>query len=290
MHFLLLKIASAVGMGLVLKHTDARGLPRLPVIRVNYAVAAVLAFFGAVAFEQTRLSLATGLLGAATGLFFVAGLLCWMKTIEAAGLALSVVAMRTSIVLPVLLSVVLWRERPGPLELAGSGAALAALGLVLAGVARRAGTGEAPTYRPSAPLWLVALFLVDGLVVTAAQVFRQEMPQDENLPFQAIIFASAFIVTTVLYHLRRQRVNRDALRFGALLGTANLGNYLFLILALTVLPGVVVYPVMAAGEVGLMALAGVLLWRERLRPLSWVGIALAVLAVVLVQLGRAGPA
>jgi drug/metabolite transporter (DMT)-like permease len=285
-HFLLLKIVSSVGMGLVLKHTDARGLPRLPVIRVNYAVAAVLAFFGALAFGQTNLSLATGLLGAATGVLFVAGLLCWMKTIEAAGLALSVVAMRTSIVVPVLLSAVLWRERPTTLELAGSAAALAALGLVLAGVVRRA-PGEARPHRPNAPLWLAALFLVDGLVVTAAQVFRQELPQDENLPFQAIIFVSAFVVTSLLYWLRRERVSRDALKFGALLGTANLGNYLFLVMALSVLPGVVVFPTIAAGEVGLMALAGVVVWRERLRPLSWAGIVLAVMALVLIQLGRA---
>lgn len=287
MHFLLLKIASSVGMGLVLKHADARGLPRLPVIRVNYAVAAVLAFFGALALRQTHLSLGTGLLGAVTGALFVAGLLCWSKTIEAAGLALSVVAMRTAIVVPVFLSVLLWRERPTALELAGSGVALAALGLVLAGVVRRAAPGEVRPHRGNAPFWLAALFVVDGLVVTAAQVFRQELPQDENLPFQAIIFTSAFVLTSLLYWLRRQQVSRDALRFGGLLGTANLGNYLFLVLALSVLPGVVVYPVIAAGEVGLMALAGIFIWRERLRPLSWAGIVLAVMALVLIQLGRA---
>ena len=71
-----------------------------------------------------------------------------------------------------------------------------------------------------------------------------------------------------------------------MLGAANLGNYLFLVLALSVLPGIVVYPVIAAGEVGLMAVAGVAIWRERLGVPSWVGVGLAVAALVLLQVGR----
>jgi len=284
-HFLLLKVLSSVGMGLVLKHSDARRMPRLPMIRVNYAVAAILAFFGAVAVGQRTVSPQTAVLGAVTGVLFVAGLLCWSRTIQAAGLALSVVAMRTSIVLPVVASAVIWRERPGTFELAGSGAALLALGLVLYDTVRKRG-GPGRRERGAA-LWLAGLFLVDGLVVTAAQVFRQEMPQNENLPFQAIIFVSAFVVTTVFYYLRKERVTRPALTAGALLGTANLGNYLFLVLALTVLPGIVVYPVMAAAEVGLLALAGGVIWRERFGWLSWTGIGLAVAALVVLQLGRA---
>jgi len=121
-----------------------------------------------------------------------------------------------------------------------------------------------------------------------AKVFRQHLPAEENLPFQTVIFVSAFAITTVAYHLRRARVDRATLGWGALLGAANLGNYLFLVMALTALPGLVVYPAIAAGEVGLLALAGAIIWRERLGVRSWVGIALACAALVLLQLGRAG--
>ena len=47
----------------------------------------------------------------------------------------------------------------------------------------------------------------------------------------------------------------------------------------------VVYPV-AAGEVGLMALAGILIRREKLGFRGRLGIGLAVLALVLVQISR----
>jgi multidrug transporter EmrE-like cation transporter len=137
-------------------------------------------------------------------------------------------------------------------------------------------------------LWLLALFLVDGLVLLSAQVFRRQLPQEQALPFQTVIFVTGFFITTAVYYIRRPRPDPRSLTFGALLGAANLGNYLFLIIALTILPGVVVYPSIAAGEVGLMALAGVLIWKEPVGWRSWLGIGLAVSALILIQLGRTG--
>jgi drug/metabolite transporter (DMT)-like permease len=287
-HFLLLKIASSVGMGLVLKQADARGMNRLAVIRVNYGAGAVIAFFAAVALGQRTLALNTALLAVALGVLFVAGLVFWAKAIETGGLATSVVAMRTAIVMPVLASVVYWREKPGVLEVVGAGIALVALGLVISEIVRPGRRAPAPGERPKpghAWVWMLGVFLVNGFVNTGAKLFQQEMPQEQSFPFQAVIFVCAFLVTTVLYYLRKSRADRSSLLYGTALGAANLGNYLFLILALNMLPGTVVYPATAAGEVGLMALAGVLIWRERLGARGWAGIALAVVALVLLQVG-----
>ena len=77
-------------------------------------------------------------------------------------------------------------------------------------------------------------------------------------------------------------LTRDSLR----LRESPIGTRKFLVLALSVLPGLVVYPAIAAGEVGLMAVAGVVLWKEKVGVRSWLGIALAILALVLIQLGK----
>lgn len=291
MLYLLLKVGSAVGMGLALKHADTRSLDRLPLIRVNYAVAAVIGFFASIVLDQTHLSRPALLLGAGTGMLFVVGLLVWTRAIGAAGLALSVVAMRSAVVIPLLASAVIWRERLAPLELAGSAVALLALALVLSEARTRAAANPS-SRRTASPslLWLVLLFLTDGLVMVPALAFRQEMSSAETMPFQTVIFATAFLLSTLLYYLGRPRLSRQTLQWGSLLGVANLGNYLFLVLALTVLPGLVVYPAIAAGEVGLTAVAGRLLWKERLGGRSWLGIALVVAALVMIQLGKAGGA
>jgi Ca2+/Na+ antiporter len=124
-------------MGLVLKRADARSLERLPLIRTNYGVAAVIGFFASVALNQTHISNQTALLAAATGVLFVAGILIWVRAIQAAGLALSIVAMRTAVVIPVFAAALIWHENPSLLEIAGSFVALLALALVLYDVAKR---------------------------------------------------------------------------------------------------------------------------------------------------------
>ena len=311
MLYLLLKVTSAVGMGLVLKRADARSLERLPLIRTNYAVAAVIGFFASVALGQSHISGPAALLAAVTGILFVAGLLIWARTIQAAGLALSVVAMRTAVVIPLFAAVFIWHEQPSMLEIAGSFVALLALALVLYDVAKRetpigdvitAKDAKSAKSEPdpgliahrsalitsSALRGLVLLFLVEGLTMIPALVFSKGMPTNETMPFQTVIFVSAFFVTTLLYYMRKPRLETETLKWGALLGTANFGNYLFLVLALTVLPGLAVYPVIAAGEVGLMAVAGVVLWKEKVGVRSWLGIALTVISVVLIQLGKSG--
>lgn len=287
-------------MGLVLKQAGVRRVSRLALIRVNYAVAALLGFGCAVVFGQTQLTWPTAILGCVTGILFVAGLALWTKAIETAGLALSVVAMRTAIVIPVLAAALIWQEKPNWLEMIGAAIALSALGLVLWDVATSPEGAKSESYATvtqdvcsgykattlPAWFWLMSLFLVDGLVMSAAQVFRHHMPQEENFPFQVVIFVSAFVVTSVFYFLRRRQLGRSELSYGALLGVANLGNYLFLVLALALLPGVVVYPVLAGAEVGLLTLAGTIVWRERIGVRSWLGIGFAVVALVLVQIAR----
>ena len=47
------------------------------------------------------------------------------------------------------------------------------------------------------------------------------------------------------------------------------------------IPGSVVYPVAVGGSILVVALAGKLLFGEKMHPLSWAGVAIGILAVIL---------
>ena len=133
-------------------------------------------------------------------------------------------------------------------------------------------------------LLLVALFLASGAANLSSKVFNEVCPANDNYQFQTMLFVVAFIVTTIICFVRKERVDRRTLEWGALLGAANLGSSVFLILALTAVSGTVAFPISAAAEVAVVAVLGRLVWREHLSRLSVLGLGLAVVALVLVNL------
>ena len=68
---------------------------------------------------------------------------------------------------------------------------------------------------------------------------------------------------------------------GVVIGLVNLGQIWVLLPALAQLPGVIAFPVAAAGGLSLAALGGWLFWREPLGGRTGAGILLAVAAAAL---------
>ncbi len=69
------------------------------------------------------------------------------------------------------------------------------------------------------------------------------------------------------------------------MGTVNIAQIWALLAALAEVPGVVAFPLSAAGGLALAALGARLLWQERVGPRAGAGIGLAMLAAVLGNLG-----
>jgi drug/metabolite transporter (DMT)-like permease len=71
---------------------------------------------------------------------------------------------------------------------------------------------------------------------------------------------------------------------GLAMGAVNMAQLVFLLLALRALPAVVVFPLSAALGIAVNAGASMLLWGERPPPAGWLGIALAIGAVALLNM------
>jgi hypothetical protein len=76
-----------------------------------------------------------------------------------------------------------------------------------------------------------------------------------------------------------------SLALGIVVGTLNIAQIWVLLAALAQVPGVLAFPLSAAGGLALATLGAHLLWQERVGGRAGAGIGLAMLAAVLGNLG-----
>jgi drug/metabolite transporter (DMT)-like permease len=285
MGFLALAIACSVGIATIFNLAERRGLDRMALLTVNYAAAAVLAVWLQGLEPVSGVSAGLVALGVAQGVLFIGGFLLFSMAIRQAGMGLAAGVMRLSVLVPVLASWWIWSEVPSLLQ--GAGLALGGIAFFL--VAR---PSRSPVVTPDASagtratLLLGLLFLaggcVDLLMKVFSEVYRPTMPSSLFLLF---VFGVAFAVGLVSVLLTGFRTGRwprgEVLALGVVLGLINYGSADFLIRAIAVLDGPLVFPANSIGVVLGAALVGFVVWQERLSRVNLAGLALAAVALVL---------
>jgi drug/metabolite transporter (DMT)-like permease len=253
----------------------------------NYVVAVVLsawAFAPAASGLRATAGVWPALLG--LGVLLPTIFLALAGSVRHAGIVRSEVAQRLSLMLSLLAAFLLFGEPLSAAKAWGIAAGLAAL----AGLVWRPSRGGAEV-AAGAGRWLFPLlvFLGFGVIdVLFKRVAQAGVPLGAAL---LAMFALALLVSLLLQGWRLARTDvllgRRSVAAGVLLGLLNFGNILFYLRAHQALPGrpALVFAGMNLGVVAFGALAGLVLFRERLSRLNLAGLALAVLAIALLARG-----
>lgn len=276
---LLLTILCSVAIAAILRFSEGRDGDRYVVAGANYVVAGILSMMlmppAASAAGSGQIAF-----GVFVGLGFVGGFVSLMAAMNRIGMAVPATTARISTLIPVLGSVILYRETPSALQIAGIVTGLAAF--VVLGMAQRRqhrddGVG-------SLALWLLAaVFVIAGTIDFALKIAHESGAS--RGPFLLIVFGTACAVCWIIVLIGRRRVTGRDLLVGAVLGIPNFGASYFLLQALGELEGVVVFPTANAAIVLGVTAVAILGWRERPSPTTVAGLALAAAAVVLLGLG-----
>lgn len=289
MFYVLLAATCSVLVSVLLKLARQQGIDVAQAIGWNYLAAALLCGL------LLRPSLASltepgapwpALLGLALVLPTLFMVLA--TSVRRAGIVLTDIAQRLSLLLSLLAAFLWFGETAGGLKLAGLGLGLLAVVGILWRPQAQPVPGEAGTAAWPALLTVWAGFaLVDVMLKQVAAA---------GTPFAAslqVSFSLAFVGMMIWLLWRAARGQgrlawRHALA-GLLLGTLNFGNILFYVLAHRALPGqpAVVFASMNIGVVVLGTLVGVWVFGERLSHLNRAAIGAAILAIGLIALGRA---
>jgi drug/metabolite transporter (DMT)-like permease len=298
-----LAIACSASIALIFRQTEARNLNRYAVTTGNYLAACAVcllliatdgagladgwrspAAFAEVAavlggadegLSSAAASLWAVLLGLAAGGVFFLSFIFYQVSIRRHGVGLAGAFIKLGILVPLSLSLVLWREMPSALQWGGILLAVASIGI--------SQWPQGGRWRQALRPALLMLFLIGGLAEFSNKVFQKYGLLEQRAIFLLATFGIALIASVLATAAKRRPVRGRELLLGLLVGVPNLFSSFFLIKALSALPAAVVFPVFGAGSIVILYLAGALVFREPLRPRDHLAIALTLLALILIN-------
>jgi len=292
MFYLLLCILSSTVILVVFKIADRHRINTLSIILINYIIACLAGFF----LFRGGSSLAGRFSPGSIALMVVLGVLLVVVfrlvglSTQRAGIAITSVASKMSVVLPILLS--LWidpNDRLTPTKLAGILVALVAV--VLSAYQKdNARDSVRNIFLP------ILIFLGIGSIDSSVKYAQATFVTGELNPlFNFVIFGVAFITGLAMVAFSRPAL-KDLQHLktwvaGVILGIANFGSMYFMIAALNHInpatgkpaQGSVVFGINNIGVVVLGVLLGYTFFKERPTRLNWSGIVLSVVAIFILM-------
>lgn len=278
MGYLVLGIASSALVSVVMRLSGKKASSEMGMLAVNYVVCCLMAAlytdFSGFSWTMEGLPLVAGL-SAINGVFYLAGFVLLKWNITRNGVVLPATFQKLGVLVPTLLSMVVFGESLQPMQAIGILAALAAIILLQGGGEKK---------QAGSMLGLVLLLIGGGAGDAMSKVYEEVAPAALKDQFLLFTFAVALILCVVLCLVKKQRVGLWDLIFGVCIGVPNYFSARFLLLSLSQVPAVVAFPSFSAGTIILVALIGVLLFKEQLNRRKLIALGLVVGALVLLNL------
>ena len=277
MLFLCLAVLASSLISIMMRVGETRARSVMGMFVVNYIVCAALAclFAGRIALYSPApgIGLAMGL-GTAAGVLFLVCFVLLQLNIARNGVAMASTFMKLGVVISTLIAILVFHEEPRLTQ--GLGIVLAVASILLIHTDQE--TGQKASWK-----WLLPVLLVCGGVTDSmANVFDKIGDPAVKDYYLFYTFTAALVCALILMLKRKERIGKEEILSGVLVGIPNYFSTRFLLLSLGQLPAVIVYPAVSVGTIILVSLAGVLFFKEALSRRKL--LAMAIIAVSLVLL------
>jgi drug/metabolite transporter (DMT)-like permease len=295
MIFLVLSILSSSLIYVVFKLVERYKVFTFSAIVVNYLMACLAGFFlsnsnpfSISVFEQRWFYLALFI-----GIMFIVMFYLIAKSTQKAGVAVTTVAVKMSVVFPIAFSI--WFDADDRFTLFKFTGIILALVAVYLTVFRKTGKSFDPRTILLPAFLFVGMGVVDSFVKYAQSAY---INQELASTFSSIVFANALLVGLLVLPFNRKALTSIALPktwvLGSLLGIANFGSIYFLLLALNHIDvntgkqamGSVVFGINNIGIVALSVLIGYVVYSERPSRINWLGISLTLISILILSISH----
>lgn len=281
MIYILLSILSSTSIFILFKGIDKYKAFIHHIIVINYLVASILGLSISSGWQSLPSTIEKNwfLLSVLMGILFIVMFFMIGISSQRAGISITTVACKMSVIIPILFSILYYNEIISWQKI--SGIALALVALVLS-------VWKKPEKKEGIFLILLPLILFTGLgIIDTLVKYAQQsyiLPAEASF-FTAFVFGISFFVGLIIGFFRKGFfkgfTHIQTLVFGSLLGLSNFGSFYFMICALNScgLDSSVVFGVNNIGIVALSVFAGLILFKEKLKIINWIGISFAFIAI-----------
>lgn len=282
-------VVSSVAISIIGRANEKRRIDRQGALVANYIAATVLSVAFALALGGGMPAPRTLLIGAATGACYYVSFYLYLLALGRIGIGLSIAAMRLQLVAPAFAGFLAYGERPGALQWLGIALAclaVPALAMALGGSAQPNEEAGRTSANRALLLGLFAVCCGNALLVQAMGAGPASLA--ERAWFLAATFGSAGIVPGWLFLLRGREAITDRATWigGVALGIPNYFSSWFLLVALTGMASGIAWGISNTATLATGWLVGVLAYGERPGKWGYAGIALALVAVLLLAITR----
>jgi drug/metabolite transporter (DMT)-like permease len=284
MLYVFLSICCSVIVSILLKLARRYQIDIFQAITWNYSIAIVLTWiFLKLQLHNLQASpiyIYTGLGLLLPTLFVILAL-----SVRFNGIVRTDVAQRLSLFIPIIASFLLFKEGLNTLKIIGISIGFAAI------ICSIPWKKERSTHKKtSANAWLYLFVVFVGMGII--DILFKQMALFKAVPYTAslfMVYVIAFVISLVIlayrFGARKSRFSWPHIMFGWILGIANFGNILFYLKAhqsLSKSPSTV-FSAMNIGVIALGAIVGLVVFKEKLSILNKLGIALAIVAIVVIS-------
>lgn len=216
------------------------------------------------------------MVGGVAGFFFFLSFIYYQKSVKENGVGISGTIAKLGILIPMIFSIIIWKELPSGLQWLGI--ALSLVSILIVNLSPK--SLEKVDMKPT----IILLFIFGGMAEFSTKIYQKYALNEYKDVFLFAVFFVAFLISA-FYTLREKRkITKKDILTGFAVGIPNLFSSYFLILSLATLKTSVAFPIYSAGSIVLINIGGFLIFKEKIARKNQVAILLTVIALVLINM------
>lgn len=285
---LIITITTFSAMVMLFKYFDKIGVNNLTAITFNYFTAGILALFSyrienSIIELKSNINLNLLICSLIVGVLFIMTFNLYAFTAQKIGITLSTIANKMSMIIPILIGLILFKEEVTMIKVIGIFLALGAI------IFSSKEDKKSKKLSQVNMLILSLLFIGQGLADGILNWAQKNILNSDNMNlFFTLTFLSAGLAggLYIFYKIKTSnfKMNKKSILWGITLGIPNYLTLLYFIKSLKndLFSSYQVFPIVNIGVIVLCTILSVILFKEKVSFYKWIGVGFGILAISLI--------